>query len=136
MAYAFELHCTLPATPREVYDAWLASETHSAMTGGEADMSDQLGAQVSAWDGYITGENLELAPGDRIVQSWRTSKFGEADPDSKIEVTLAPDPEGCKLTLRHSNVPDADTSYERGGWSENYFEPMRAYFAARRDERA
>ena len=132
MPYAFELHCTLPASPREVYDAWLSSETHGEMTGGEAAMSDRIGADVSAWDGYITGRNIELTPGARIVQSWRTSEFAESDPDSLIELTLAPDPEGCRLTLRHSNAPDDQTSYERGGWRDNYFEPMRAYFAARR----
>jgi activator of HSP90 ATPase len=134
MPYSFELHCVLPAAPREVYDAWLSSQAHSAMTGGEAHMSGKVGGRVSAWDGYITGENLELEPGRKIVQSWRTTQFGERDPDSKIEVTLAPDAEGCKLTLRHSDVPDGQTSYERGGWRNHYFEPMRAFFAAKRGE--
>ncbi len=136
MSYSFELRCALPATPREVYDAWLSSQAHSQMTGDEAHMSTKIGGRVSAWDGYITGENLELEPGRRIVQSWRTTQFGEQDPDSQIEVLLAPDPEGCKLTLRHSNVPDDQTSYEREGWREFYFEPMRAYFAARRGKRS
>jgi uncharacterized protein YndB with AHSA1/START domain len=131
MTYAFELQCALPATPEEVYAAWLSSEAHSAMTGGEAEMSDRIGAQVTAWDGYITGRNVELVAGRKIVQSWRTSRFDDNDPDSVIEVTLAPAPEGCLLKLRHSNVPDTHTSYENGGWRDNYFEPMRAYFAAR-----
>jgi hypothetical protein len=25
-------------------------------------------------------------------------------------------------------VPADQTGYERGGWQENYFEPMQAYF--------
>ena len=132
MPYTFELDCVLPATPREVYDAWLSSKGHSEMTGAEAHMSAEIGGRVSAWDGYITGETLELEPGRKIVQSWRTTQFGEQHPDSKIEVMLARDPEGCKLTLLHSNVPDEQTGYERGGWQDFYFAPMRAYFAARR----
>ena len=131
MSYAFELHCLLPASPREVYDAWLSSEGHSAMTGGEAEMSDKVGASVSAWDGYITGANVELTPATKIVQTWRTTQFGADDPDSTIEVRLAPDPSGCKLALRHSGVPDGQTSYERGGWQTHYFEPMQSYFAAK-----
>lgn len=30
------------------------------MTGGQALMSDEIGAEVFAHDGYITGRNLEL----------------------------------------------------------------------------
>ena len=96
-------------------------------------MSDVVGAKVSAWDGYITGANVALTPGERIDQSWRSGEFVADDEDSLIEVTLAPAPEGCLLTLRHSRVPDGQTSYERSGWHDFYFEPMRAYFQARRD---
>ncbi len=131
MTYAYELQCVLPASPGEVYDAWLSSEAHSEMTGGEAEMSDQVGAKFSAWDGYISGVNVELVPAKRIVQTWRTTQFGASDPDSTIEVTLAPDPAGCHLTLRHSGVPDGQTSYELGGWQNHYFEPMQVYFAAK-----
>jgi len=39
------------------------------MTGGQASMSDEIDAEVSAWDGYITGRNLELVPRERIAHS-------------------------------------------------------------------
>ena len=39
MSYDFELTCALPATPEAVYDAWLDSAAHSAMTGGAAKAS-------------------------------------------------------------------------------------------------
>ena len=71
-------------SPEEIYQAWLDSLAHSEMTGGEANMSDQIGAEVSAWDGYISGRNLELVPGERIVQSWRTSEFADEHGDSVI----------------------------------------------------
>ena len=60
------------------------------MTGAKAKASKKVGAAFSAWDGYIVGKNVELVPGKRIVQSWRTSEFGPNDPDSTITVTLAP----------------------------------------------
>ena len=75
MPYAFTLTTTIPASAQEIYDAWLDSLTHSEMTRGEASMSDEVDAEVSAWDRYITGRNLELVPGERIVQSWRTTQF-------------------------------------------------------------
>jgi uncharacterized protein YndB with AHSA1/START domain len=136
MPYTYTLTSVIPATPQEIYEAWLDSLAHSEMTGSEAVMSGEVGADVSAWDGYITGRNLELVPGERIVQSWRTEKFGDEHADSIVTVTLEGTEEGTLLTLIHSNVPDDQRSYEEGGWEENYFEPMRAYFAKLDEEDA
>ena len=129
MPYAFTLTTIIPASAQEIYDAWLDSLAHSEMTGGQASMSDEIDAEVSAWDGYITGRNLELVAGERIVQSWRTTKFGDAHEDSIVTVSLEDTDDGALLTLVHSNVPDEQTSYEQGGWQEYYFEPMKEYFA-------
>jgi uncharacterized protein YndB with AHSA1/START domain len=129
MSYEFTLTETIPATPQTIYEAWLDSASHSAMTGGKAEMSARPGGGYTAWDGYITGKNLELAPGLRIVQSWRTTQFPEGHGDSKITVTLSPIEGGTLLTLVHSDVPDGQTSYEKGGWQTHYFEPMKKYFA-------
>jgi uncharacterized protein YndB with AHSA1/START domain len=131
MPYTFTLSSIIPASPREIYDAWLNSRAHSAMTGGKAIMSDEIGAEVSAWDGYIGGRNLELVPGERIVQSWRTTRFSDRHEDSIITVMLENVAGGTSLTLVHSNVPDDQRSYEEGGWQSKYFEPMQVYFAGR-----
>ena len=128
MPYSYTLSTVIPASPSEIYQAWLDSILHSEMTGGEANMSDEVGADVSAWDGYIVGRNLELVPGERIVQSWRTTEFDDAFEDSIITILLRETEEGTLLTLEHSNVPEAHRSYEEGGWQSNYFEPMIAYF--------
>ena len=135
MPYAFTLTTTIPASPQEIYEAWLDSVVHSEMTGGEASMSDETGAQVSAWDGYITGRNLELVPGERIVQSWRTTQFTDEHEDSQVIVTLKAVEDGTLLTLEHTNVPDAQRSYEQGGWQQHYFDPMQEYFAKRKRPR-
>ncbi len=132
MPYTFTLTTIIPASPEEIYQAWLDSLAHSEMTGGAANMSEQIGAEVSAWDGYISGRNLELVPGERIVQSWRTSEFADEHSDSVITILLQEADEGTLLTLEHSNVPDEQRSYEEAGWQENYFEPMVAYFTARK----
>jgi uncharacterized protein YndB with AHSA1/START domain len=136
MPYTFILTATIPASPEDVYQAWLDSVGHSEMTGGEATMSDEVGAEVSAWDGYISGRNLELIPGERIVQAWRTGEFGDEHEDSIITVVLQEIDEGTLLTLEHSNVPDEHKGYEEGGWQSNYFEPMIAYFAALKETAA
>jgi activator of HSP90 ATPase len=128
MTYDFKLECDLPARPEAVYEAWLDSAAHSAMTGGEAKLAKRVGGSYTAWDGYISGKTLELTPGECIVQSWRTSQFTTADPDSTITVELTPTKTGTRLMLIHKGVPDGQTSYEKGGWQDFYFKPMKAYF--------
>ena len=129
MAYDYTLTAVIPASARDIYDAWLDSVAHSRMTGGQAKASAELGAEIIAWDGYITGRNLELTPGERIVQAWRTTKFPEDHEDSIITLTFEERGDGTLLTLSHSNVPEGHLGYEQGGWQQSYFEPMIAYFS-------
>ena len=77
MAYGFELSDVIPATPQAVYDAWMSSAGHTAMTGSPAMVDPHVGGAFEACDGYIVGRTLSLEPGRRIVQSWRTSEFSD-----------------------------------------------------------
>ncbi len=127
MTLSFQVSTTIPAPPEQLYDAWLDSKAHSAMTGAGAIVSDKPGGDFQAWDGYITGRNLELEPGRRIVQAWRTVEFADEEPDSRLEITFRPVPGGTLLTIQHSELPPHGTQYQQG-WHESYFEPMLAYF--------
>ncbi len=129
MTYGFELTVALPASPQTVYDTWVSSKGHGSMTGAGARIDPAVGGAHEAWDGYISGVIVALDPGRRIVQTWRTPEFLDDDDDSQIEVLLAPSADGTTLTLRHTRVPDRLRGFEEGGWEENYFEPMRRYFA-------
>ncbi|HEY5110873.1 MAG TPA: SRPBCC domain-containing protein [Acidimicrobiales bacterium] len=131
MAYDFEVVGQIPATPQEIYEAWLSSEGHSAMTGGVAHIDPALGGEFDAWDGYIHGKNLVLEPFTRIVQTWRTSQFTDEHEDSKIEVLLEANGDGTLMTVRHSNVPDDQLGYENGGWEKSYVTPMQQHFATK-----
>ena len=130
MANGFELSDVIPTTPKVVYDAWMSSTGHTAMTGSPAIVDPHIGGAFEAWDGYIVGRTLALEPGHRIVQSWRTSEFSEDEADSRIEVVLEPVAEGTRITIRHTDVPDGHPSYELDEWQERYFDPMRRYFSA------
>jgi len=131
MALEFTVSTILPAKPEEVYDSWLSSDGHSRMTGSPATVSAEIGGDFEAWDGYIQGRNLELNPGKRIVQSWRTSEFTEDEPDSIIEINLESVGDQTKLTLHHTGLPPHGGQYEQG-WVDSYFEPMKEYFLARK----
>ena len=128
MALEFEVSAVIPAPRESVYNAWLDSDAHSAMTGGRADVSAEAGGTFEAWDGYIQGRNLELEPGRRIIQSWRTVEFQDSEPDSQIEVTFEDAAGGTKVTLKHTKLPPHGEQYKQG-WIDNYFDPMTAHFA-------
>ncbi len=123
----FKLKTTIKATAKQIYKAWLSTQGHTKMTGGAAFVSDKVGDSFTAWDGYITGNNLVLEPYIRIVQSWRTSQFEEDEEDSQIEISLKEMDGETELTLTHSNVPESGEHYIKG-WDEHYFKPMKAYF--------
>src|SRR5208337_1777476 len=67
---SIRVSAVLPAEPKAVYDAWMSSKGHAAMTGSPAKITARVGGAFSAWDGYISGKNLELEQGARILQSW------------------------------------------------------------------
>ena len=129
MAFSFTVSAVIPASPEAIYDAWLDGKQHALMTGGgPASASKRVGGSFTAWDGYISGRNLELKPGKRILQSWRSTEFAAVDPDSTIDVTLKKTARGTRVTLRHANVPDGQDGYKTG-WRDFYFAPMKSYFA-------
>jgi uncharacterized protein YndB with AHSA1/START domain len=130
MASKFTVSATIPSSPEAIYAAWLDGKRHGAMTGAAATGRAKVGATFTAWDGYASGRNLDLDPGKRIVQSWRTTDFAEDDPDSTLVVTLSPVAGGTKVKLTHSKIPDGQPGY-RQGWIDFYFAPMKEYFAGR-----
>jgi activator of HSP90 ATPase len=124
---AFEIEKKFATSAEELYDAWLDSESHSQMTGGEAHCSNLMGSEFSAWDGYISGHNLQLREPSFIKQAWRTTEFGAQDKDSIIEISLIEEKDGCRFILKHSQIPEGQPDYEEG-WVDNYFEPMEEFF--------
>jgi uncharacterized protein YndB with AHSA1/START domain len=129
MTFDFTVTDVIPATPKQIYDAWLDSRLHAKMTGGHpATITAVEGERFAVWWGFITGKNIVLEPGKRIVQSWRTTQFEESDPDSQIDVLLEMVAGGTRVTIHHTNVPDRLTNYRDGGWQRDYFDLMKLYF--------
>lgn len=123
----FTVNTTIKAPALEIYNGWLNSKIHSEMTGGSAEVSNEVDKKFTAWDEYISGINLELKPGF-IKQSWRTTDFENDQEDSILEIHFKETKTGStKITLHHYNLLEKDFSYKKG-WVEHYFEPMKEYF--------
>lgn len=118
----------LPIQKEVLFQAWLDSAEHTSFTGSEAVIDPSVGGSFTAWQGYITGTNLELNTPNRILQSWRTTEFEDSDTDSKLEILFESISNGTRLTLIHSDIPDGQGDLYREGWEEYYFRPMLDYF--------
>jgi activator of HSP90 ATPase len=128
MAERIEVSETFPVQQKALYEAWLDSGKHSAFTGSPAVIDRRVGAAFTAWDGYISGTTIVVEPFSRIIQTWRTTEFPDDAPNSEIEVIFREVPEGTKITIIHTDIPDGQGEGYRKGWIEFYFTPMKQYF--------
>ncbi len=115
---------TYKTSPHAVYEALMDSKQHAAFSGGEARISREVGGEISAYDGYISGKNLELVPDRKIVQSWRAVDWPEGH-YSTVTFLLAPVEDGTRLDFTHTDVPDGTEAEFEQGWIDNYWEPMK-----------
>lgn len=118
------------ATPLEVFRALTSSKIHSEVTGAKAKVSAKVGARFAAWDKYITGKNLKIVKGKKLIQEWRTTDWQDkSTPSSILEISLKPTTKGTKLTLMQSKVPSKEMArdYDKG-WHTAYWNPMKTYF--------
>ena len=118
----------LPVDPEKAYQDWLDSTAHSRFTGSHAEIKPEVNGEFFAWEGYISGKTLELTPGKRIRQRWRTSDFPIESPDSILEVLFEPFEEGTRLTLIHTIIPENQADEYEKGWELYYFQPMKKYY--------
>ena len=128
MKNGFEISAVIPASPAEIYEAWLSTKGHTSMTGSPARVSGKVGGKFTAWDGYIRGQTLALEPDQRIVQAWRTSEFPDDAPDSHLEVSLEKTKGGTRVRIMHTDVPPGQANSYKQGWEDFYFKPMKKYF--------
>ncbi len=128
MAENISVSDIIPARPERLFAAWLDPEQHGRMTDGLA--TDEGDGRFTAWDGYISGRTVSAVPHATIVQAWRTSEFGDEDPDSLLTVRFEPTGEGTKITFDHENIPDGQGEAYLEGWKDFYFTPMKKYFGA------
>ncbi len=118
----------IPATPNEVYEAFVDPKKHSKFTGSRATFDPEVGGEFTAWDGYISGKNLELKKGKRIVQEWLTTEWPKGFPSSRLELTLRKTEEGTEISMVHSGVPAEQVEDILQGWNEFYWEPLKEFF--------
>lgn len=128
-----EIHqeVTINAAPEVVFDVLVSSEKFREMTGGrEAAISSEAGGAVSLFDGAISARNIELVPGKRVVQAWRSNDWPEGL-YSIVRFELSQAGRSTELVFDQAGHPDEATEMLSGGWHQMYWEPMNAMLSKR-----
>jgi len=117
------------APPAVVYELLADSKQHSAVTGRTAAISRKIGGAFSVDGDDVSGVNVDLVPGLRIVQAWRHRRFPEGI-FSMAAVTLTPTPDGgTALVLTHRGVPKDLIPETERAWQEQYWSRIKAHIA-------
>ena len=118
----------LPAPAESLFEMYLDAEAHAAFTGFPVVISAQAGAPFHGFNKQISGHILAIMRPQLIVQSWRSVKFHEDDPDSTLILKFTPEPDNRgRIDLVHLDVPDHDFQGVTEGWQTHYWKPWQTY---------
>ena len=115
------------AAPQDVYDMIMDSKKHESLSGEKADVSNNVGGTFTAWGNHLSGFNLVLQPGEKIVQAWRAHDWWP-DHYSIVTFELRKLASGTELRFTQIGVPPHRFDGHSRGWIETYWQPMEELF--------
>ncbi len=119
---------TFKTTPLDLYKCFLDARIHSSFTGAEAVIEEKENTSFTAYDGYITGKNIALERGKKIVQQWKANENNWPENHySEVVFIFSELPEGCELKFYHTAIPEPVAEKIEKGWYEYYWEPLQIY---------
>jgi activator of HSP90 ATPase len=124
----------IDAAPPLLYAVLTDGEKFAAATGQPARLTDQEGEGFTLFSGRVEGRQIELVPGERVVQAWRFGGDhpGAWDPGvySVVRFRLERAGKATKLVIDHDGVPPEWQEHIASGYPTFYMEPLARYFAA------
>ena len=122
---------TIEASPAAVYGVLTSSEDFARMTGGRAaSIAKEIGGALSLFGDGIRGCNVELVPGKRVVQAWRSQEWAEGV-YSIVRFELVPQGKGTKLIFDQAGHPEDAQKGLESGWHQMYWQPMTAMLSGK-----
>ena len=119
---------TFNAPPKKVYHLIMDQDKHSAFTGTKTVISNKIKGKFSVFDDYITGYNIELIEGEKIVQAWHFTEEGwPADHYSICTFLFEKVGNNTKLHFLQKDVPASSAESLTQGWKDYYWKPMKDY---------
>jgi uncharacterized protein YndB with AHSA1/START domain len=123
----------IAAAPERVFELLTSGSLFSAATGMPAEITAREGESFSVFGGRVQGRQIELVPGQRVVQAWR---FGTAHPSawepgvySTVRFMLEAAGDGTRLVIDHAGIPAEWIEHISQGYPTFYQEPIAKFFA-------
>jgi activator of HSP90 ATPase len=120
----------IAANPSEVYAVLADADTLSALSGMSGVVGRLEGEEFSTFDGHVTGRQIELVPGERIVQAWRFPAW-EPGAYSVVKFSLASEGDGTRLVIDQHGEPVDWHDHLDANWPTFYLNPLTKHFSAR-----
>jgi activator of HSP90 ATPase len=112
--------------PDQIYQLLTDSKRHTKLTGQKAVISSKVGGPFSTHGGRVSGIVVDLVPGRRVVQAWRSKDF-PVGAFSMAAFELSPtDDGGTQLVLTHRGVPKHLIPNVEADWRTTYWDKIRA----------
>ena len=126
---SIQREATVPADPTRVYELLADAEALSALSGKSGAAARSAGAEFTAFDGHVTGRQVELVPGERIVQAWRFAVWAPGT-YSIVRFTLVPEDGATRLVIDQDGVPAEWHDHVHTNWPTFYLDPLIKHFSA------
>jgi activator of HSP90 ATPase len=111
----------LPSPPADLYATYLDADRHAAVIGADVQISGEVGASFTAFDGHVRGRTLYLVPDQTIAQEWGSDQMG---PGHVVVLTFDAVDGGTEVSLLHTGIPDDKLPLV--DWEGRYWNPWRA----------
>jgi len=95
----------LSAPPESLFAMYTDPAKHAAITGAPVVISVEPGSPFRAFKGALTGATLQIIPQRLVIQSWRSTKFNDGDPDSTLILAFTAEGANGRIDLVHLDVP-------------------------------
>ena len=128
-ASAIHQEIDFKAAAARVYEALLDAKQFSAFTHTPAEIDTRPGGAFKLFGGQVEGRHVELNPGHRIVQAWRSAAW-PSGVYSIVHFELTPHAGGSRIVFDHTGFPDGEQEHLSEGWPLMYWEPLRKYLDA------
>jgi activator of HSP90 ATPase len=116
-------------TPARIYELLLDAKLFAAITGEPAEIRPEAGAAFSLFGARILGRNIELSPGERIVQAWKPG-YWRPGIYSLVKFELKRKGAVTMVALDHWGFVEGKFKDFSSGWEEHYWGPIRKYLAS------
>lgn len=126
------------ATPQRVYDVLTDAAQFQKvqllngdlkaldLTAKPAEISRVPGGAIKLFGGYISGRQIDLEPGKRIVQAWRSESW----PDHIYSIArfeLLAEGSGTMIAFDHTGFPVNEAEHLAAGWKAHYWDALSQY---------